>query len=152
MRIFSKELIVAMVLGFLVGLIVTYGIWKANQAIKQKENSISPIPTDSVKKDLGLEEPAATNQNDDKLIVAQPDPYTLSNQVALTVSGLTMPNSSVLIFGEKDWELVLANDQGQFATQIQLIKGVNFIKVTAVSDNGHQLDAERTVVYSTTEI
>jgi len=152
MKIPSKELIIAVLIGFGVGLVVTYGIWTANQAIKQKESSISPIPTEAVRSN-GVNEIVPVDAiNKLQLTVAQPEPNTMTDLDILSVTGVTMADANVFVFGERDWELVIADNQGQFNTEIQLIRGVNFIKVTTVSDEGKQVSVGRTVVYSTTEI
>lgn len=152
MKFLSKELFIAILLGFVVGLIVTYGIWTANQAIQQKENSISPVPTD-IPDLAAVDVPELSSEDSDlRLKIAQPDANTLTNLDNLVVTGITDGNANVLVFGEKDWELVVADDQGQFSANIALISGINYIKVTVINDQGQQLSANRTVVYSTTEI
>ena len=152
MRFPSKELVIAVLIGFAVGLVVTYGIWSANKAIKQKEGSVSPVPTESRKAVMLDESEQVDNSSGLQLKIAQPEPYTLINLDRVSVSGITANNANVLVFGEKDWELVLADSQGQFNAEIQLISGVNYIKITAISDDGAQMSEHRTVVYSTTEI
>ena len=152
MKLPSKELVIAILIGFGVGLVVTYGIWTANQAIKQKESTISPVPTETLRNNIAIESAPVETGNEFKLTLAQPEPYTLTDLDVLSVSGVTLAKANVFIFGENDWKLVISDDQGQFNSEIELIKGINFIKITTISDNGEKLSADRTVVYSTTEI
>jgi hypothetical protein len=152
MKFPSRELIVAIVTGFILGLIVTYGVWTANQAVKQKQQSLSPVPTSTTNNEPEEVEKVDKNNQTIKLNLAQPQPYTLVNFQAITVSGITNPGNAVFAYGEKNSELVIADQSGQFSTELQLVKGVNYLTVTSVSRQDEQITQTRTVVYSTIEI
>ena len=147
-----KELIIAIIFGFIIGLIITYGIWTANQVIKQKEQSLSPVPTKALPLSETKLSQKTTDNNEFKLNLAQPEVHTLSNAENLIVSGTTQAFANVLIYAEQDHQILVANEQGQFSTEIKLIQGINYLTVTAINDTGQQASLDRTVIYSTTEI
>ena len=153
MKLFNKELIIAILIGFFIGLIITYGIWTANQAIKQKQASISPVPTESLTPN---KTPAPSQPSQPplefKLSLGQPQPYMLSNTETGIITGTSIPFANIIVYGEKNQKIILADKNGQFKTEIPLLKGINYLTITAISDKGEQLTQRRTVVYSSIEI
>lgn len=143
-----KEVIFAIILGFALGLIITLGIWQANKAIKEQQtqttNEESVLPTQSVN---------TTNKVVPfSLTIVKPEDESLSSTATTTVSGTTEPGAQVVVLGEKSEEIIEADENGIFSTEMALVGGTNEITVTAYSNNGDEVTKSILVVYSTSEI
>lgn len=156
MKLISKEIILAIIVGFGVGLVITYGIYTANQAIKNKQSSVSPIPTQTVNNSSTIPSTTSTieNQTDPnqiKLTLSQPDINTVTDLNTATIAGNTSPLANILVYNELTSQILIADQEGQFTTETELQKGINYITITAINDRGDQTSLKRTIVYTTTE-
>lgn len=138
-----KELFIAVVLGLTVGLIVTYGVYTANQALSKKDtvkvtnvNSLSPSP-------INDEEPVLTlsvSSPQDGIVVGEPD---------IKIEGTTLPNAIVTFVTDEAELIAEADENGVFVQQITLIKGANTIEVSATDFNTMSPKKIIQLVYST---
>lgn len=138
----KKEVLIAILIGFGLGLIITFGIWTANKAIKETPSEevvppptveISPVPAFS-------------------LTINQPEDNSLSENEKITVSGSTAANAVVVILYQEGEKILEADKEGNFETEISLVGGANEIKVSAYDSEGSETSQTLTVVYSTAEI
>jgi len=143
-----KEVIFAIILGFALGLIITLGIWQANKAIKNQQTQItneeSVLPTQA--------ENTTNKVVPFSLTIVKPEDESLSSTATIPVSGTTEPGAQVVVIGEKSEEIIEADENGVFSTEISLVSGTNEITVTAYSDKGDEATKTILVVYSTSEI
>lgn len=144
-----KEVIFAIVLGFALGLIITLGIWQANKAIKEQQtqttNEESALPAQSDTQTTNKVVPFS-------LTIVKPEDESLSAVATTTVSGTTEPGAQVVVMGEKSEEIIEADGNGVFSTELGLVNGTNEITVTAYSNSGDEVTKSILVVYSTSEI
>lgn len=149
----AREVIIAILGSLILGTVIGYGAWQANQAIKQKEASLSPVPTaGSVPEILPTSNNQSGNSGELGLNLSQPEISAFTNLGTQVVSGTTLPGANVFVYGENDQTVVLADDSGQFFAEVNLIKGINYVKVTSIADSGEQISLTRTVVFSEIEI
>ena len=141
----KKELLISVIIGFGLGLIITFGVYQARQAIKTQNQFKSPVPEE---KGANIT-PAASLQT---LSLVSPLDQTIIKEAKTPVSGVTSPLSWVVILGEKGEKVLQADSKGNFETQINLISGENEIQVISVAEDGQQESKTITVVYSTAEI
>lgn len=144
-ELMRKEVLIAIVLGFGLGLLITFGLWSANKAMKQKEElpptaeettpSLSPTPI-----------PASFS-----LAILTPEDESVQAEEKITVSGSTEPEVQVIIISNKDEEIVEADNTGKFSADITLEKGTNEITITATNEAGDEVTKTIGVVYSTIE-
>lgn len=143
-----KEVIFAIILGFALGLIITLGIWQANKAIKNQQtqttNEESVLPTQSVD--------AINKVVPFSLTIVKPEDESLSSTDITPVSGTTEPGAQVVVISEKSEEIIEADENGVFSTNVGLVSGTNEITVTAYSNNGDEVTKSILVGYSTSEI
>ncbi|HUV43071.1 MAG TPA: hypothetical protein VMY36_04200 [Patescibacteria group bacterium] len=140
-----KEVLIAIIIGFGLGLIITFGIWTANKALKEtaptttapaeEEVEIKPTPTPTL-----------------ELTIISPKNNTISDQELIEVSGQTIPQAIVAITYPEGEKLLEADEDGSFSTEISLSGGDNQIKISAFNDEGDEATESLTVVYSTAEI
>ena len=140
----SKEAIIAIAIGFLLGLVITFGVYTANRSIKEKENS--PASTKASDSPLSSAAPEAI------LEIESPENESLVEQSEITIRGQSDPQAIIAIFTEENEHLLTTNNEGTFSAQIKLIKGVNNIKVTAVNKTNQKVERNLTIVYSTITI
>jgi hypothetical protein len=140
-----KEVIIAILLGFVVGLFIAYGIYTANKAVKDTKIT-QPISTNN--ESLPSPAPGLTFS----LTLNEPEDNIVLNSDTATVSGQTEPKTVVAVMGEEGEELILSDEQGLFSTSLELIGGLNQIKVVAVDTNGNKQEKEINVIYSTADI
>lgn len=137
-----KEIVFAIIIGLLLGLLVTFGIYTANKALKKKPQpetvtTIEAKPTPSpIAPEISLE-------------IAEPNDNRVFDENSAAIAGKTSKQAIITILTENDEYFTQADENGLFSTKIDLIKGVNFIKIVAADLLGSQVEKELTLVYTT---
>jgi hypothetical protein len=140
-----KEVLIAIAIGFLVGILIAYGVYTANRAVKQTE-------TQTKNSILSSAAPSPITQNEFMLNINEPENNLVFNTPQATISGQTEPEATVAIISEEQEELITADSQGFFSSSINLISGVNEIKVITIKKTGEQQEKILNLVYSKAEI
>lgn len=142
-----KELFVAIVLGFGIGLVVVFGIITARSALRKHNavtnngttsSTISPTPSVIA---------AATNA----LTIMDPQDGEVVMTDKVTLRGKTSPGANIVISTEKTDVLTAADDSGSFSSDVSLLSGANDIQVVSFNTSGDRSDTQLTVVYSTAD-
>lgn len=138
-----KEMIVAILFGLIVGLILTYGFYRARIALGPDPNPIAS-PT-----------PGATNSptpnGDSQITVMSPADESVQAENSTTITGRTLPNSTVVILVNNDEEVTMSDDAGNFSQERTLESGSNVITINVLDTEGNTFTAERTVIVANTE-
>jgi len=143
----KKEVLVAIITGFALGLLITFGVWTANRAIqKTPAEPASPSPTPEI-----IITPQAES-SEISLTVLSPEDNFLSDEEEIAVSGKTAPQAVVVILYQEGEKILEADQNGDFSTTITLAGGDNQIEVAAYDEAGSEIKKSLTVVYSTAEI
>lgn len=142
-----KEVVIAILLGFSIGLLIVFGIITARSAL-QKQSQTSPITTTST----ATSQPG--NADDSQKLTHQltiHDP--VDNQVVssdrVTIRGLTSAKSTVVIVAEEAEFITIADEMGNFSQEISLVSGANEIDISAFSPAEEKVDTLLTIVYTT---
>lgn len=142
-----KEVLIAIIIGFALGLVITFGVWTANRAIKetapQKEGSTEEVE---------IEEPTPTPVSQLPLIVTTPKDNSIIDKEKIEVTGKTAPQAIVVILYQEGEKILEADEKGNFNTEITLTGGANKIEISAHDQEGNEIIQILTVVYSTAEI
>lgn len=136
-----KEVIIAIILGLVLGSVLVYGIYTANKAAT---SVIRPT------------QETATNQEE---TVAQTELLTITTPLdgdifstpVATISGQTDPQNALVIITENDQFTPETDQDGNFILEIKLIKGGNLIQITAITPTGQRRDEYLNLVYTVTE-
>ena len=140
----KKEVIIAISVGLVLGLIITFGIYIANQAVK-KQNQTTNLPSNGTHPS-----PSATTAG--KLEITEPEDNLVVSQSKITVSGITEAKNAVAVLTEKSEELVLADEEGVFSSEVVLVSGANEIKIISIDKNNQKQEKILTIVYTTAKI
>ena len=144
----KKEVFLAVLVGFILGLVITFGIWTANKNLKPKISSDSAIPAPTQAAPTSVPSQPSTLS----LTVASPEDELFTNSSTLTVSGSTSPLATIIILTESDELTTVANDKGAFSVDFELEGGYNRLTITAFDSNGNTASKQFVVTYSTTKI
>lgn len=141
----KKEILLAIFLGLTVGLLIAFGAYSANKALKeQKIKKIASQPSPSL--------PPKLSKKNNQLTIDQPENNLVIKEKEATISGQAKPNSTIAILAEDQEKILMANEQGFFSSQIKLIAGVNEITVAAIDKKNQKQEKKIMVVHSTAEI
>jgi hypothetical protein len=129
-----KELIWVGIIGILFGLIIGFGSWRVRSSLKPKDN-VKPSPT-----------PQIIGQS--KITLDKPENGDVITESLIAVSGITKPLTWVVFSGEKGDYTIQSDESGLFSQVVDLISGINQIKVTSFDAEGNQVSQKVLVVYS----
>ena len=133
-----KEILVVIFIGIIVGLTVAFGVWRANSALKPKESL-----SDTNK---------GQNQSQNKevtLSIVKPEENDVITQSPILFSGITKPNSWIVISAEEKDHIIKTNESGTFEKEIDLVGGINQIIVTSFDDKETKAEQKINLVFST---
>jgi hypothetical protein len=134
----KKELLVAVVIGLLVGLVITYGVYRASTAGRgPRSTTQTTITTDS------------TAHETSTLVLSSPEDESVQTTDQITVAGTTLPDSTVVVFVNDLEHITTADRSGNFSVVGKLEAGSNVIIVHSLTEDGSLTMVERTVIYIT---
>ena len=137
-----KEITFAILIGFILGSLIMFGVYTANKAIKQqgKEAKTEAIATAT---------PSPTSISDNTLTVSEPDNNRLFTSPETTISGKTSPNAVIAFLTEAEDFFVEADEDGFFSQEIELEGGANQIELISTDSFGSQAKVSLILSYST---
>ena len=141
-----KEVILAIVGGVVLGLLVIGGLWWTNKTTTG-ENPIVPSPTP-----LNTQAPTLTPALSLPLEIINPENESIIEEEEITLEGKTIPGSVVVVIYPEGENIVEADEEGNFETEITLVGGANEIKITTYDEEGNQAEKNLTLIYSTAKI
>lgn len=136
----KKEVFLAIIIGAILGLIITFGVYTASSAAKPQLASPQPTPI------------ASAPQGANHISITSPIPDTLLDNEATTVSGTTTSGATVAIITPDSNAIVVADKDGRFSADVTLEGGINIISATSFDKDGNQATTQVTVIYSTSNI
>lgn len=145
-----KEVLIAIIIGFGLGLLITYGIWTANKAIKQKAEENQEAPSEEIAETI---KPSPTPTPAGLLLtISSPEDNLIADKNKVQLSGKTEPGATVVVLYEGGEKILEADQDGKFNAEITLVSGSNEINVSAFAESGEEANKKLTVVFSTAEI
>lgn len=131
-----KELILAIVAGSFLGLVIAFGIWRANIALSPRSGAESS-PT-----------PVASSPSDFKITLAKPKNNQVIIETPTIISGVTKQDSYVVVSAEDSDYVTKTDTSAQFEVEAELNGGPNQIKVVAFDSLGGSTQTNLLLVYS----
>lgn len=139
-----KELIIAIVLGAIIGFGATSGIISLKNRNNPSQLSPSPTPL------LNDQQPTV-KPNQHLLTIQQPNNETVVDQDTVDIIGQTTANSQVVVHSQTNSFFLEADQDGQFEQSVNLEGGANLIQISAISPDEQQADFDLIVTYSTAD-
>ncbi len=132
-----KEVILAIIAGGVLGLIIAFGIWRANVAFSPKgKGGNEPKPT------------ALATSSDFKITIAKPENNQVITETPAIISGVTAANSYVVVSGEDVDYVARADESGKFEIKTELNGGANQMVVSSFDESGSSASSKLLLVYS----
>lgn len=144
----KKEIFIVVFLGIVIGTIIAYGVYVAQNALKNQELSSRSETKIEHPEKSALE----TEKKDHFLTVLSPENESIQSSEYLSVSGNTSPGAVITVVSETNEYLLTADEYGVYSIDISLQGGANNITVSSFTPNGERAEETLTVVYSTAEI
>ncbi|MCD8485072.1 hypothetical protein LRY65_02065 [Candidatus Woesebacteria bacterium] len=147
LKAMRKEIILAIIVGVIVGLAITFGIYTVRQQIfrnqtpetiqesRLNEDNVAPTPT-----------PTTT------LSIQQPEQDFLTSEDTVQVVGRALPNSYIVILASDEEYITTADQDGDFSQEVSLALGGNKLTIHAITSSGEKEIIVRNVVYSTVDL
>lgn len=140
-----KEVLFAIIAGLVFGLVIAFGIWRANSALKTKNENIATSSSTNLSESPT---PTSTPVNGIELSIAKPSNLDVVTTTPSTVSGITGSNSWVTISTDTNDYVFQASQSGSFQEDVDLNSGINHIVVTAFDNSGKAATQKFILVYS----
>jgi uncharacterized protein (UPF0333 family) len=148
-----KELFLAIFLGALLGFGITGGFFALNKNKNTTSAATQITPTISVSNEDKIKPTPTIDQNSSgKLTISTPVNNTIVSTSNITVTGITAPQSIVVITTPLKSYTTTAGAAGSFDVDIQLEGGANQIQVTAIDSQDEQTEVLLNITYSTAKI
>lgn len=148
----KKEVLLAISIGFILGLIITFGIYTANKSLKSLPTS-GQIPTSTPPANQPTSTPAPTlKPGEFSLTITEPADEALVTQNSLVLKGKTASGAVISVLSETSQTQTTANDSGDFSATISLEGGFNRITVTAYDKDGKTASQSLMVTYTTAQL
>ncbi len=142
-----KEVLVATIAGILIGLLVAFGSWRANMALKDKTPDKEKQETTNITKEKGKPTNAPKNEQFN-LTLTNIEDLDVITESKVKVAGITKPFTLVVISTETEDYIFKSAGDGTFEQEINLESGVNQILLSAFSQKSERLDKMITLIYS----
>ncbi len=145
----KKELGIAIFIGILLGFGLSAFFWARNKDNMPLNLAGSqPTPTEAENQPTAV--PTSTDASEEiTLTVTQPENEIISDTEDLTIKGETQPNATVVVIWEEGEDILVADKDGKFETEIELVGGENEINISAYDNQGNKSAQTLTVTYST---
>ncbi|HVZ58440.1 MAG TPA: hypothetical protein VG935_01685 [Patescibacteria group bacterium] len=137
----KAERIILSLIAIFVGLLVAGVAFYLYQMTKQVPASTTGITIKSP--------PTPTPNSADFLTVDSPGDESLTDRKTITISGKTLPGSTIVISTEGDDQVVQPTTTGQFSVTETIADGTNLISITSIFPDGTEQHFLRTVSYTT---
>ncbi len=146
----KKELILAIVIGLAIGFGLAAVFWSRTQSsinlslLNRQEGQTPTSPSPA---------PETTNDKTQEIAlkITEPENEIVHTEEELTIIGETGINATVVIIWEEGEDILVADENGEFQSEITLVGGENRIDITAYADDGTENSQTLTITYSTAE-
>jgi len=147
----KKEVLIAIVIGFGLGLVITFGAWQVNKSLKEiaPKQELSPSQTQQETQEEKTPSPTPAQLS---LTITSPEDNSIINKEKVSISGKTSSKATVVIIYEEGEKIIETDENGDFTSEITLVGGANEVTVSAYDKEGNEATKTLNLVYSTAEI
>jgi hypothetical protein len=137
----KKEVLIAVIVGFSLGLIITFGIYRAQKSLSDR----------AANKNATEESTQIDSTSNISLSITQPEDGSITDKDTITVGGIAKKNSLITVISPEDHQATQADELGNFSVEFSLEVGENQIHIKSVSDDNTKQEKTISVVYSSYE-
>jgi hypothetical protein len=137
-----KEVLFTIIAGAILGIVIAFGIWRTNASLSINEEEVEENPSQE-------QEITPTPTLEHRLTLAKPNNLQVFNSSQTAISGITRPDTWVVLSAEEEDRLFITGNNGEFNQEIDLIGGINQIVIFSFIDNSETAKEDLTLVYST---
>ena len=132
-----KEVVYALIAGAFMGIIIAFGVWRANSAFKPNGNKTSEnaLP--------------ATPSSQFGITLAKPDNLSVITDNPVEISGITLPDSWVVVSLDENDYIFKSQKDGALSQEVNLSGGANQLQISALGPKGEVVSNKLILVYST---
>ncbi|OGM57507.1 hypothetical protein A2955_04120 [Candidatus Woesebacteria bacterium RIFCSPLOWO2_01_FULL_37_19] len=136
-----KEVLFVIVAGIFLGLVIAFGMWRANTILKPAIDENPPNKNQ-------LDERSTNDRESFQLAISKPQDKDVVTKDKVEISGISKSKVWIVISTENDDFLLQADEDGSFGQEVSLIGGANQLVVSAFDENGVKNDESLVLVYS----
>lgn len=140
-----KETTFAIIFGITLGLILAFGIYRANKAIKQNSQGIT-IDTEVVDKD------SPETEGNTPLTLLKPDNMQVFGTDVIQITGTTKANSYLVVTGGTSDYFTKSSSDGSFNFEYEIDPSINYLDINSISENNSRSNIKLEIVYSSEAI
>ncbi|MBI4064861.1 hypothetical protein HY409_00620 [Candidatus Gottesmanbacteria bacterium] len=144
----NRDALLATVIGFGIGLFITGGFLYGPTLIK----SLPQVHMPTLSLPVKSKKPSPTplpNTLPETLTISSPLSESIESKSETLVSGVTVPESTVIILGALDETVIQGNSDGTYAGKVMLTEGRNDLTIISYHDNNEQ--SQKVTVFYTPE-
>lgn len=139
-----KEVLFAIIVGALVGLVIAFGVWRANKAFMPQRGQAGQQAVTTG----ALGGPGEQQVQNSQLIVTSPENNSIVSSNKIVVEG-TAPAESTIVITTNVAEAITQASGGAFRQEIEVDGGANEVKVASYDQEANKSEVVLTIVYST---
>ncbi len=139
----KKEIIFAIIIGLVVGLVITFGMYRARQAI---------TGSTTINTEASPTAPSTQSTQKEAFLVSEPLDESLIAQPEVRVSGQAFPEAAIVVLTDEGESVTTADSKGNFSLSVPLQPGANVITIRAMGEKRETLEVIRSVVVSTADL
>jgi hypothetical protein len=151
----KKEVLLSIIIGIVLGFGIMGFAWANRNGklinLSQKIASVSSQEEETLKEETVSPTPTILTENnqDVELVITEPENEIVISQEKLIIKGKTQSLATVVVIWEEGEDILVADKDGLFETQITLLGGPNEIEITAYGENDNETKKILTITYST---
>lgn len=132
-----KEILLAILIGLVLGLFITYGVYQAKTSLGDREQSTVTITNG---------EEVVSDEVVGKLTIISPEDESIQKDKNVLITGNTQASNYIVIFVNEVEIITVADEVGNFSTESQLKDGFNTIIVNSLDEDGNNTKKSITVI------
>ncbi len=148
----KKELGLAILFGSILGFTITGLFWAKKEGKLNFRKQTSPGEEEQ-SETTPTSPPAEKSEKASVFLeIKEPENEIISREESLVIKGETVAEATVVVIWEEGEDILVADENGQFETEITLIGGENVIEISSYDDEGNDASENLIVTYSTAKI
>lgn len=147
----KKEVAIAIFIGLILGLIVTFGIYTARISTQSPVAESAKLLA-SVDLESSTASSSSTVVGTGALTLSSPEDGLITTAREVQVSGTTAANAIVFIFYADQYNIETADSTGNFSTRIPTKTGSMVIVVRSLEENGNQVEDQRALFIGSPDV